>query len=156
MISGISSCYHVAMFNPRHLNRFWQLTAYLGIYSFLGWILDTVYRSALAGTWVSESSIDTTLAPVYGFGAVAFLLVRPALNNKHPLTQWVLLALTGGVIEYVGGWVAIVFTGRRLWDYSDAFLNIHGHTDLFHIVIWGFLGLLFLKVIHPAVKRRLF
>ena len=138
------------------LTTFWRLTAYLTLYSFLGWIMDTVYRSALAGIFVYESSMDTVLAPVYGFGALAFLLIKPVLKNKHPLTQWVLLALTGGAVEYVGGVVGMMYTGRRLWDYSDAFLNIHGHTDLYHIIVWGFLGLLFLKVIHPAIEKRFF
>jgi uncharacterized membrane protein len=144
------------MMNPRHLDLLWKAVAYLSLYSFLGWILDTAYRSSLTGTWTSISSIDTVLAPVYGFGALAFLSLRPLFNNKHPLIQWVLLALAGGLVEYVGGWVAITYTGDRLWDYSDTFLNIHGHTDLFHIIIWGLLGLFFLRVIHPVVERHLF
>ena len=139
--------------NEKHLDTFLHYLGYFTLYSFFGWIIDSLYRSAKMWEWTHSSSIETVFTPVYGLGAIVFITVRPYIIKKHPLIQFVILGLSGGIVEYIGGRIAVSFTGHRLWDYSDALLNIQGHTDAYHIILWGILGMIFLQVIHPNVER---
>lgn len=89
---------------------------------------------------------------VYGFGAVVmtYLLVR------KPYRWWEVFlysALLGGVIEYAISWLQEFFTHTRSWDYSSLWLNIDGRTTLPYMIVWGFLGLLLVKVFYPFLSH---
>ena len=89
---------------------------------------------------------------IYGFGAVVlvYLLLR------KPLKAWqifIYAAVLGGFVEYIVSWLQEVFTHTTSWDYSDLFLNINGRTTIPIMLVWGFLGLLLVKVVYPPVSN---
>jgi uncharacterized membrane protein len=45
-----------------------------------------------------------------------------------------------------------VFKGNA-WDYSDKFLNIMGRTTVPYMLFWGAGGLIFVKLVYPALSR---
>ena len=119
-------------------------------YSFLGWIIDSTYRSIILRQLQNGGSIPLIpFCPIYGVGAMANLFIFPFLFPLPLPTQFILLMVLLGGVEYIGGIIALILWKRRLWDYRGHFLNIQGHTDFFHAFLWGILGLIFLYVIHP-------
>lgn len=124
-------------------------------YGILGWAIDTGYRSALAqqyapGTWLPFFSL------IYAVGAVTAIWLDRHWTREKPLwQQFVILALAGTIVEYVGGLMAIQFLGRQLWDYSAENLNINGLVSPFHALAWGLLSLLLVYVIHPRLSAFL-
>lgn len=39
------------------------------------------------------------------------------------------------------------------WDYSDTPLNFNGRTNLMYALIWGFLGLVWVRFVYPWLAR---
>jgi uncharacterized membrane protein len=104
------------------------------LYSFVGWIIDSSYRSVEAKKYSSGSFLPF-LAPIYGVAGVSLTL----------FFQWSSLSLfldilLGTVlvvmIEFFGGIFCVCVFGRRYWDYSKETYNLLGHISLLHSVYW--------------------
>lgn len=121
----------------------------------MGWGLDSLVRTLRTGSWVTKNLFDIPFSPLYGLGAMLLIATAHDLKGKHVVLQFVYpgLILTG--VELVSGWILVNWMDRRLWDYSDAPLNIAGHTDITHALAWGLLGFLFIHCIHPFFERLL-
>ena len=88
------------------------------VYSFLGWVCETVYCSIGQRKFVNRGFLNGPLCPVYGFGAVAVLLFL------RPLRENLLLLFFGGmiltsVIEYITGFALEKLFAAKWWDYSN-------------------------------------
>ncbi|MCP4806716.1 MAG: hypothetical protein GY913_27630 [Proteobacteria bacterium] len=47
------------------------------VYSVLGWVADSLVRSAFAGEWTADNGLGVPFSPLYGVGAfVALFLAR--------------------------------------------------------------------------------
>lgn len=128
-------------------------------YSFIGWILDSSYSSLINGKIIYGGIFKTwrkpiPLAPIYGFGTLLLIISYDLLKTSGLLFQLVYLAVILSLLEYISGWLSVKILKRRVWDYSDSFLNIHGHIDLWHTISWTILGLIFLYI-HPFVENFL-
>lgn len=131
---------------------------YFFIYGFIGWLMDSVYGSFLAGQIVLGGMFKSFLlpipfAPIYGFGALVIILFRKPLWDKHPLLSVPLIGLIATTVEYFGGVITVALFHHRAWDYSGNFLNLQGHISLFYAILWMALGWAFIKFIHPAVEK---
>ena len=88
---------------------------------------------------------------IYGFGAAC--MSYALLKKDYKWYQIIVRAgVLGGMIEYILSFLQEVFIHTTSWDYSGKFLNINGRTTLPFMLVWGLLGLLFVKVIYPFVS----
>ena len=88
---------------------------------------------------------------IYGFGAACMSYVL--LKKDYKWYQIIARAgILGGMIEYILSFLQEVFIHTTSWDYSGKFLNINGRTTLPFMLVWGLLGLLFVKVVYPFVS----
>lgn len=91
------------------------------------------------------------LSPIYGFGAVA--MSYALAKKERPLWKTFLYAaIIGGIVEFGIGFLQETFIGTVSWNYSNSFLNIQGRTSLKYMIVWGFLGVAFVKWIYPFVS----
>ena len=96
------------------------------IYSFIGWILESVYKSILERKIINSGFLIGPFCPIYGLGA---LIIYYALIG---LTDNIFLLFIAGFIvlsiwEYiVGVFLELVFK-TKYWDYSNNFCNIYLH-----------------------------
>ncbi len=125
------------------------LAAHFFIFSFAGWILDSSYRSILGGTFSEGSALGIPLLPIYGFGAILLIYLKPYLP-KNKIKQFFIIAFALGGLEYVGGVFTLYAFQERYWEYTGAF-DLHGHTDAWHVFLWGILGMIFIHYIHPRL-----
>lgn len=121
------------------------------LYGFVGWVLDSAYRSIVDKKWVRGGFSAFPFTPSYGIGAAILVVIGPSILQFSYPVQWLLLGIIFGGYEYVCGRVTMLFMKRRLWDYSHARLNLHGHTDLLHAVYWATLAFLVLHYVNPWV-----
>ena len=124
----------------------------------IGCMIGTYYEEILTfcrtGQWLSRQGIIYgPFNPVYGAGFLAFsaLLCRN-LKRKWWLT-YIYSCLIGGVTEMVSSLIGEVVFKANAWDYSDKLLNIMGRTTIPYMLFWGAGGLIFVKVIYPALSR---
>ena len=129
-----------------------RLLLYFIIYSFFGWVLESIFKSILQRKIVNSGFLYGPICPIYGFGAIIMLLF---LNKfKYNL---VLLFLAGFIVlsvwEYIVGALLEKKFNTKYWDYSNNFLNIKGRVCLMNSIFWGILGVIFTLYIHPSVER---
>ncbi len=120
-------------------------------YGFLGWIIDSLYRSIVDRTWKRGGFSRFPLAPTYGLGAILLILIGPVIL---PLPFWlelIVLGLIFSTYEYLCGIFSLSVMKRRFWDYSKSFLNVHGQTDLLHGIYWALLSYTVLHKMHPWI-----
>ena len=121
------------------------------VYGTLGWVIDTVYRSIEERCYSEASTLCAPVLPVYGFGAL-FIWFSYSWIPNHTGLQLIFYAISLGAIEYLAGVFTERVFGRRYWDYSDQPYNLHGHTDLWHAVLWGISAVAFIELVHPFVQ----
>ena len=121
-----------------------------------GFILEGLWCILRKGAWESHSA--TVWGPfciIYGFGAVAVYLISTALKRKNLPLQFALFSVAGALVEYFGSLFQEIVFGSTSWDYSSHFLNIDGRVSLQMTLIWGILGITFVRFAFPSLVRLL-
>ncbi len=130
---------------------------------FLFFVLGSVFGSFFEeiqwfiqkGVWTSRH--DLLIGPfstLYGFGLVLFLLILGPKNSRRGTIKTFFYAfLLGGIFEYIAGVLAECIFRIKFWDYSHMFLNIGGKTTIPIMLVWGVMGVIFLKIIYPVVSK---
>ncbi|CAM4176821.1 putative ABC transporter permease [Erysipelothrix aquatica] len=126
------------------------LFIYWIIYSFIGWILETVYCSILSGKFEERGFLNGPLVPIYGFGAMIILatLLPYAFN---PVLVFLLGLILTSSLEYLTSYIMEKAFKMRWWDYSEMFMNINGRVCLLNSTMFGALSLILVEYIHPVI-----
>ena len=66
------------------INHIYLSILLFAIYSFSGWIIETVYRSVTQRRYVNAGFLYGSFVPLYGFGGI-FLLLLEQLVHPWPL-----------------------------------------------------------------------
>lgn len=119
--------------------NFTELLFFFFIYCFIGWIIESTYVSLHEKKFVNRGFMHGPFIPIYGFGAMALLLVGTPLL-KWPVAVFFAGLFTASVLEYVTGTVMEAVFKVRYWDYTGKFMNINGHVSLFTSICWGALA----------------
>lgn len=124
----------------------------------IGCMIGTYYEEILtfcrSGQWLSRQGIIYgPFNPVYGAGFLAFtVLLCRNLKRKWWLT-YIYSCLIGGVTETISSLIGEYVFQANAWDYSDKFLNIAGRTTIPYMLFWGAGGLIFIKLVYPALSK---
>lgn len=128
-----------------------ELLTYFIIYSFLGWVMESIVRSFCEKKIINTGFLKGPFCPIYGFGATIMFLFLDQLESKPVLLFFIsILVLT--IWEYLVGVLLEKLFKTKYWDYSDQKFNFQGRICLTNSVCWGILGVIFIKYIHPFVQ----
>ncbi|MFO7568984.1 MAG: HD domain-containing protein [Smithellaceae bacterium] len=127
--------------------------AFFAIYSFMGWVLEVIYRSLKQRKFVNAGFLFGPFVPIYGTGAAVVILLHPLLSQWHYVGQFLVIGLALTAIEYATGAAAEKIFKLKLWDYTGSRFNLHGRVCLHFSAAWTVLAFAFLLLIHPAVSR---
>lgn len=120
--------------------------------SIFGVIMETIISYFQYGAFESRRGlIYGPLNPVYGFGAVIFMIFL--VKYKNPLKIFLGGMLLGGGFEYFCSLIQEVIFGTTSWDYSAYAFNIDGRTSLSIMICWGLIALLFVFIIYPPISK---
>ena len=122
-------------------------------YSFLGWICECIYCSIPAKRFINRGFLNGPLCPVYGFGALLVIYCLTPVENSLFLLYICGMGVTS-VLEYVTSWLLEVLFHTKWWDYSHYKFNIHVRVCLLNSLMFGALGVIVMKGIHPFVSQR--
>lgn len=132
----------------------WRILGYFIIYSFFGFIIETIF--ALVFYNVLESRQSFLYGPfcgIYGVGAVFMYVLLKKYFNKNNHLLFLGGFIVGSIVEYLLSFLGEIFLDVRWWDYSNRFLNINGRICFLYSLFWGLLGVYFMKVINPKVDK---
>lgn len=133
------------------MNEVYILMSYFFVYAFIGWILESVYKSLLQKKLVNSGFLEGPICPIYGYGALMmYLSLKNVSDNIVVLYLFGLIVLS--IYEYIVGWFLEKMFKTKYWDYSNRKFNINGRVCLLNSTYWGILGIVFMKGIHPMVQ----
>lgn len=124
--------------------------------SVIGFVFEGLWCILRVGHWESHSS--TLWGPfciVYGLGAVAMHCLSVGMQKKSLPIRFCVFALAGTVVEYVSGVFQELCFGTYSWDYSHMRFSLGGKVSLGMTLLWGLLGVVFMKWIFPPLTGML-
>lgn len=133
------------------------LTAYRVLWLFLiagfaGDLIEVVFWLITRGELISRSSlVYGPFSLVWGLAAVLLTLVFHRKSDRSSVQSFVIGTVLGGLYEYICSWVQEVLFGACFWDYRHLPLNIHGRVNLVFCLFWGFMALVWVRLIYPAL-----
>lgn len=132
------------------MNGIFEILTYFLIYSFLGWIMESIVRTICEKKLINTGFLYGPVCPIYGIGAIIMLIFLDNFQNKPVLLFFIsIIILT--IWEYIVGVMLEKIFKTKYWDYSDQKFNFQGRICLVNSICWGVLGVLFVKYIHPLV-----
>lgn len=123
------------------------------IYSFIGWIIEVVYRSAKQRKFINAGFLHGPFIPIYGFGAAFVIALEYFLDPYSILVKLLVYGIVLTLIEYAVGCLFEKIFKLKLWDYSDNAFNIHGRICLLFSVFWTMMAFIFVTFVNPVVVR---
>lgn len=134
---------------------FFEVLAYYGlmfyVYCFLGWCFESSYVSLCHLSPENRGFVSGPFVIIYGVCAMILISMQNFLLQNILLAYFVGAAVIT-IIEYATGEVMQIIFGKRYWDYSRQPFNYKGHICLSSSVAWGFMAVLLIKYINPAVE----
>lgn len=132
---------------------FKRILAYFIIYSFLGFIIETIFGMLTKGVIESrQSCLYGPFCCIYGLGAAVMI---PGLQ-KFKKKNWTLFlagAIEGSIVEYVISWLGEIVFHIKWWDYSNMLFDINGRICLLFTIFWGILALVLMRLINPYIEK---
>lgn len=133
----------------------WRIMAYFIIYSFIGYIIETIFGLLTLGVLESRQSfLYGPFCGIYGVGAVLMIVGMQKVPKSY---NWLFLAgfAIGSITEYSISWISEKFAGVTWWDYSDMPLNINGRVCLLYSIFWGLLAIYLMGYFNPKLDKLL-
>ncbi|WP_086314049.1 hypothetical protein A5821_001619 [Enterococcus sp. 7F3_DIV0205] len=132
------------------MNEFIKIVLLFFIYSFIGWLWETVYCSIKAGKFVYRGFLIGPYCPIYGFGILSVLYFLEPLKQDI-VVLYLLSTILVTILEYITSYGLEKLFHASWWDYKDVPLNINGRVALPVSLFWGIGCVLIVRVIHPKV-----
>ena len=153
-MSNINKANEVSAPKEKHKISYAMLFWLFFFGSIIGFVLEGLLVLIRIGVWENHSA--TVWGPfcvIYGFGADAMYLGCTLMKNKNIPIQFFFFAVSGTVVEYFGSVIQEYVFHSRSWDYSEYPGNIGGRVTPHMTLAWGILGLLFVRLLYPAIER---
>ncbi|MBT1166106.1 putative ABC transporter permease [Bifidobacterium simiarum] len=120
----------------------------------IGLGIETVYHWILFGEYQDRAGLLWgPFSPIYGFGGVLLTVFLNRLWDDNPVLIFLASAVIGGAFEYFTSWFMQVAFGITAWDYTGQWLSINGRTSGKYMIMWGLLGLAWIKLCLPQLLR---
>lgn len=132
------------------MNEFIKVVLLFFIYSFIGWLWETVYCSIKAKKFVYRGFLIGPYCPIYGFGILGVLYFLEPLR-QNIIILYLLSTILVTILEYITSYGLEKIFHASWWDYKDVPLNLNGRVALPVSLFWGIGCVLIVRVIHPKV-----
>jgi len=124
------------------------ITWFFVIFSAIGFLFEGLWSVINFGHWDDHYSLVWgPLTIIYGFAVVGLLALYRIIGRKSFVLQFVICFLLGSVLEYVFSFLQELFFKSISWDYSRMPFNLNGRICLRMSLIWGLVGMIFLRLV---------
>ena len=118
----------------------------------MGYVMEVIFNFVRTGEFETRQGlIYGPFAPVYGIGTLAFYLILPKFKKMWQV--FLVSGVLGGVTEYLCSFFQEKLFGTISWDYSNQLFNFNGRTSILYCLVWGALGVAFIKFVYPYFDK---
>lgn len=128
----------------------WVILFY--IYCFVGWVIESTVVSIKSKKFINRGFMRGPFLPIYGTGAILALFATLPVRDNYILI-FIFGSLTATILEYFTGEAMEKLFGVRYWDYRYKKIQFRGHICFETSIVWGFLIVLLVKVIHRPIEN---
>lgn len=128
------------------------LIIYFITYSFLGWTMESIFRSICEKKIINTGFLKGPFCPIYGIGAIIMLLFLKKFSY-NVILLFIISVIVLTIWEYIVGLLLEKMFHTKYWDYSKNKFNFQGRICLTNSIYWGVLGVVFVKYIHPFFEN---
>lgn len=122
---------------------------YFMIYSFLGWIIESLFNLSTKGFFLKPNFLILPIKPMYGITAVILIFLKDLL----PIWLFLVCAfMIPSCIEYTTAALLSQFFHLKYWDYSHCPYQISGYICLRFSIYWFFLSLILAYAFQPFIQ----
>lgn len=136
------------------MKKIYELLYIFIITSICGYFIELVWSFITKGIFINHSAV--VIGPfnfAYGICGVALTLLLYKFKDESYLKIFLLSFIGGSILEYIMSLGMEIVLGFTAWDYSNNFLNINGRICLLFSIFWGFLGILWIKILYPQFDK---
>ena len=129
----------------------YKIIFYFIIYSFLGWCLESIYKTIIFKKPTNSGFLYGPFCPMYGIGAI--LMIWAGQLSSNPIVIFIMAFLIFSVWEYLVAVIIEKLFKTKYWDYSKLKFNLQGRVCLKNSLYWGILGVLLIYIIQPVINN---
>lgn len=138
----------------KKLNKLETYLLYFFLFSFLGWLMETIYSFIILGHFTKRGFLFGPLCPIYGYGALILIIfLSKYKNNSFKLFTY--SAIIFSIFEYLVSYMLEVCFNSFWWDYTNDFFNLNGRISIFYSIAWGIIAILFVGHLYPFLKKKI-
>ena len=128
----------------------------------IGWIYEVALGFIYGLGFENRGFLFGPYLPIYGIGAIIIIACFGSLKEKEcrlgkvnimPFNVFWIITVVCTVLEYIAAVILENLLDKKFWDYSDRFLNFQGRISFRTSITFGFIGIAFLYIILPIIKR---
>ena len=133
---------------------------YFFFYSAAGWLMESIYCSLAKRKWINRGFLTGPMCPIYGTGAVAFLICLSPIKESYavpsalkPILLFIVGIIVADIVEFITSVLMEKLFHARWWDYSQKPMNLHGRIWIGNLVLFGIGGVAIVKLIDPVLMK---
>lgn len=119
--------------------NFYTLGVIYLVYSFLGWVAETVVATIRGGRFANRGAAAGPFCFIYGTTGVLLAVSFGDLRTE-PVYLFFACMMAATVMEWITAKLLERLHRRKWWDYSGKKFNLNGYVCLQHSLLWGALG----------------
>lgn len=120
------------------------------VYSFAGWILETITAAIRQKKFVNRGIINGPFCIIYGAAGCIITIFISELQGIWLFLGSVILT---SLVEWIGGHLIERLYHEKWWHYDKLRWNLDGYISLPTSIIWGVLGVFVIKMGNPFLLR---
>lgn len=139
-----------------YASDFYKLCWLFVLGSLTGYVGETVWYYYLRGHLINRQGVLIgPFSPIYGVGFVMLTLLLYRWKDGDWKRIWLVSAVVLTSFEYLCSYAMEHILGTRAWNYSKQAFNLNGRICLKFTLMWGFLGVLFIKILYPRFSKAI-
>ena len=119
--------------------NFYTLSVIYLVYSFLGWVAETVAATIRGGRFANRGAAAGPFCFIYGTTGVLLAVSFGDLRTE-PVYLFFACMMAATVMEWITAKLLERLHRRKWWDYSGKKFNLNGYVCLQYSLLWGELG----------------
>lgn len=118
--------------------------------SFVGWVYEIAATYLIYGRYYDRGILHLPLCPIYGFGALGLAILFKNVRSG----PYIFLGgtIVTAIFELLSAYGLEYVFHLTLWTYEGWPLNFQNRISLVSSMIFGILGVIFLKCVKPGVE----
>lgn len=124
--------------------------------SFLGFVVETLW------CFIKNKKIESRkgliyghFIPVYGIAVIFITLAVDLFKTQSNFNVFAITFIICLLVEYICSFLQEKIFGTKSWDYKNYPLNINGRINLIYILLFSFLGLVWVKI-YPVFLESIY